>query len=65
MTTKYKAGGRVKSVGGMTGTVVRWINGADGGCYRVKWDNGHSGLIAPINLRPEAAREAIRKATGE
>jgi len=48
---KFEKGVRVESIGKMFGTVVRHVDGQDGGSYRVDWDNGCSGLIAPCNIQ--------------
>ena len=57
--SKYRPGDRIISSGGAFGTVSRWINGADGGSYRVKWDSGISGLMSPSNIKAVTIAESI------
>jgi hypothetical protein len=52
----FPAGTRVVvDVSGVEGTVRRHVPGTDaqGGYLVVEWDNGVTGRITPINVRPE------------
>jgi len=43
----------VVSPAGVRGVVLRHVPGADGGSYRVRWENGYEGRMSPANLTQE------------
>jgi len=61
---KFRRGEIVVSVGGVRGTIVRHVKGADGGSYRVRWDDGQEGLIAPCNIRPYLRDDSMGAGAG-